>query len=105
MSKAEARGFPYRLDMTPNPDEARFNEAFCARVHTLRNERGYTSAQMATALGVPAERYRKYEYRSPMPSYLVERFSLIVGCDVGYLLTGKPLRSRKSAENEQRRKA
>ena len=70
-------------------DEARFNEALCARVHRLRNERGWTSAQMAMALGVPPDRYRKYEYRSPLPHYLIERFALIVGREVEYVLTGR----------------
>lgn len=48
---------------------------------------------MATALGVPSDRYRKYEYRSPLPAYLMERFALIVGCDLEYLITGKVRRS------------
>jgi hypothetical protein len=63
----------YQPRMVINNEEAIFNEAICARVHRLRNERGWTAAQMATALGVPPERYRKYEYRSPLPHYLIER--------------------------------
>lgn len=73
-------------------EEAQFNDALCARVHRLRNDRGWTAAQMATALGVPPERYRKYEYRSPIPHYLIERFALIVGRDIEYVLTGKTSR-------------
>lgn len=80
--------------MTESSPEAIFNEALCARVHRLRNDRGWTSQQMATALGVPPDRYRKYEYRSPLPPYLMERFALIVGCDVDYLVTGKYSRVR-----------
>jgi DNA-binding XRE family transcriptional regulator len=91
VSKAVSARIFYSAQMS---EEASFNESLCARVHQLRNERGWTSAQMATALGVPPDRYRKYEYRSPLPAYLMERFSLIVGCDVDYLLTGK---SRKAA--------
>ena len=91
--------------MSEAQTEAVFNEALCARTHELRNERGYTSAQMATALGLPAERYRKYEYRSPMPAYLWERFALIVGCDLAYLLTGKAPKPRKSATNQENRAA
>lgn len=79
-------------------DEALFNEAMIARVHRLRNERGWTAQQMATALGVPAERYRKYEYRTPLPHYLVERFALIVGRDMEYILTGKTSPVRQTAE-------
>lgn len=75
--------------MVIDNEEAQFNDALCARVHRLRNERGWTAQQMATALGVPADRYRKYEYRSPLPHYLVERFALIVGREIEYILTGK----------------
>lgn len=91
--------------MTTAQSEAVFNEALCARTHELRNERGYTSAQMATALGVPAERYRKYEYRSPMPAYLWERFALIVGCDLAYLLTGKAEKRQKQAQSSGKQAA
>lgn len=91
--------------MAVNNVEAMFNEALCARTHALRNERGWTSAQMATALGVPPDRYRKYEYRSPMPAYLMERFSLIVACDLDYLLTGKSAKPAKPAEIGQKHRA
>lgn len=69
--------------------EQEFNETFIKRVKRLREERGYTSEQMATALGIPAERYRKYEYRTPLPQYLIEQFAQIVDRDVSYMLTGK----------------
>lgn len=91
--------------MTTAPQEAQFNERLCARVHKLRNDRGWTADQMATALGVPADRYRKYEYRSPLPAYLMERFAIIVGCDLAYLLTGKSTIPRKTAENQGRKSA
>lgn len=90
MSKAASARIFYSAQVS---EEALFNESLCARVHQLRNERGWTSAQMATALGVPPDRYRKYEYRSPLPAYLMERFALIVGCDLDYLITGKARRS------------
>ncbi len=69
--------------------EQEFTEAYIARVKKLREDRGWTSEQMATALGIPAERYRKYEYRTALPHYLVERFAQIVDRDVSYVLTGK----------------
>lgn len=81
------RQYPRRVVI--NNEQARFDDALCARVHRLRNERGWTAQQMATALGIPAERYRKYEYRSPLPHYLIERFALAVGRDVEYVLLGK----------------
>jgi transcriptional regulator with XRE-family HTH domain len=84
--------------------EQEFNEAYIARVKRLREERGWTSEQMATALGVPPDRYRKYEYRSLLPHYLIEQFAAIVDRDVSYILTGRafpparrPAPTRKSA--------
>lgn len=86
----------------PSNEELQFNEALVARTHRLRNERGWTAEQMATALGVPAERYRKYEYRTPMPHYLIERFALIVGRDIEYILLGRTAPAR--VQSESRRK-
>jgi len=81
--------------MAGNP-EAEFKTAIVERVKRLREDRGWTAEQMATALGVPADRYRKYEYRTPLPHYLIERFALIVGRDPEYILLGKipPARPR-----------
>lgn len=76
--------------MADNNEEAAFNEALCARVKRWREEKGWTAAQMATALGVPPDRYRKYEVRSPLPAYLMERFCLITATDLENLLAGKP---------------
>jgi DNA-binding XRE family transcriptional regulator len=78
----------YHSRMTTWPDEATFNEAFCARVKRLRIERGWTQAQMAAALDLPFERYKKYETRSPLPHYLVERLALTVDRDPCFVLTG-----------------
>lgn len=72
-----------------------FNNELCGRVKRLREERGWTAAQMATALGVPAERYRKYERRSPLPAYLMERFCLAANTSLEYLITGKDAPARQ----------
>lgn len=77
--------------------EAEFNEALCARVKRLREEHeDWSQEQMATALGLPYDRYRKYEYRTPLPSYLFEQFSNIVGRDIEYLVTGKSSARRRN---------
>lgn len=83
--------------------ELQFNETFVARVHRLRKERGWTAEQMATALGIPPDRYRKYEYRTPLPHYLIEQFATIVGRDVEYLLTGRV--ARRQIEEIARKRA
>jgi transcriptional regulator with XRE-family HTH domain len=85
--------------------EAQFNEALCARTHRLRNERGWTAEQMATALGVPPDRYRKYEYRSPLPHYLIAQFAVIVGRDIEYILTGKAAPIRLAQPESPRKRA
>ena len=80
-----------------------FNKALCSRIKTLRTTRtALTAEQMAKALGVEAEAYRKYEYRSPLPHYLLEPFAYIVGCDVEYLITGKSAKRRKASQPDAR---
>lgn len=69
------------------PDE--FDALYIARVKALRQLRGMTAGQMSSLLGVPAERYRKYESRTPMPHVLMEQFALITGVSVEFLLTGR----------------
>lgn len=91
--------------MADASDEALFNNAYCQRVRDLRDERGWTADQMATALGIPPDRYRKYETRSPMPAYLVERFALIVGRDVEFVLTGKAKRLQAHIAGATRKRA
>jgi transcriptional regulator with XRE-family HTH domain len=72
--------------------ETEFNRALFERVRELRQARGWTAEEMATALGITADRYRKYESRTPIPHFLIERFALIVGRDLDYVLTGKAAR-------------
>lgn len=71
-------------------EEFIFNNGYCGRVKRFRNETNMSAEKMAELLDIPAERYRKYEKRSPMPVYLIEKFCLIVGCDLEHLILGKP---------------
>jgi hypothetical protein len=80
--------------------EQEFNESFIARVKRLREERGWTAERMAINLGIPPERYRKYEYRTPLPHYLIAPFADLVERDVEFLLTG---RSSAPATRQARR--
>ena len=76
--------------MADSNEELLFNEALITRVKRWREEKGWTAAQMATALGIPPDRYRKYETRTPLPTYLMERFCLITETDLENLILGKP---------------
>lgn len=65
--------------------------AYISRVKQLRIERGFTQRQMAGALQIPLERYKKYEQRSRLPPELLQPFAAIVGCPVERILTDNPL--------------
>ena len=89
VSKDFGTGWRHNVGMDETTTALKFNQALVDRVKRLRMERFPAAEDMAIALGIPAERYRKYESRSPMPHYLIERFAKIVGRDVEYILTGK----------------
>lgn len=75
-----------------------WKQAFCARVAELRARRGFTQHQMAESLGIPLERYKKYENRTPLPHMLVHRFCLNVNCNVDELFAvDRPLPKSRSA--------
>jgi hypothetical protein len=71
-------------------EEFIFNNDYCGRVKRFREETNMSAADMADLLDIPADRYRKYENRSPMPVYLITKFCRIVGCDLEHLIMGKP---------------
>lgn len=91
--EAELRHLP---PMPTENDQARFNDELCARVKMLRERKGWSAMQMSVALNVPFERYRKYENRTVLPSYLFERFCLITGVSLEYLLTGRDAAASKT---------
>jgi transcriptional regulator with XRE-family HTH domain len=71
-------------------EEFIFNDQYCGRVKRFREETNMSAAEMAELLDIPADRYRKYETRSPLPAYLIAKFCRIVGCDLEHLILGKP---------------
>lgn len=75
--------------MVVDVSELEFNRGFVRRVKEAREALGWTQAVMAESLGIPFERYKKYEQRSPLPHYLIARFCKLTGCDVLYLMTGE----------------
>lgn len=67
-------------------DEGDFNGALARRLKDLRGKR--TQAEMAAALDLPTERYKKYETRSPLPAYLVPRLAKVTGHSMAYVIAG-----------------
>ncbi len=74
-----------------------FNQAFAERTRQARAFTTLTQGEMATALGIELDAYKKYEQRSPMQQYLVQRFCLICGISVEtFFDLDKPLLRRAS---------
>lgn len=77
------------------PTPTAWKRKFCERTAELREARGWTQQQMADALAIPLERYKKYEQRSPLPQWLVARFALLADCEISDLYAiDKPVRKR-----------
>lgn len=76
-----------------HPREEPYRKAITARLKLLRESAGKSQPEMAEMLGVPLDRYRKYETRTPLPGYLVEAVSKITGYSVTFVVTGKGDRS------------
>jgi transcriptional regulator with XRE-family HTH domain len=88
-----------------DPTEREFNRALFDRMRKLREGLGWSQTDMAKALGVPPANYQKYETRTPLPHFLLERFALIVRRDLAYVLTGRAARQAVAPESiaERRR--
>lgn len=96
----------HNLSMAEKQSASIYNVDFISRVKALREGmrtpegNKWTSEQMAKALNIPADRYRKYESRTPLPHELLERFALICGVTVQYLVTGTQPTGNKPAPNK-----
>jgi DNA-binding XRE family transcriptional regulator len=95
--------------MADSLDEERvFNEKYRARIKSLREAQRWSQAEMADLLGVPVDRYKKYETRSPLPLYLIVRFAALTNTTPDFILTGVPARTtgnfRQVVENIGRTK-
>lgn len=93
-------------------DEARssYRDEFVARVKAAREARGLTQEQVAKALGIAQGTYKQYEVRSLLPHYFIERFCIITGSGLAWLLdaeeaTVRPQPRRRSHGKTRRRPA
>jgi transcriptional regulator with XRE-family HTH domain len=74
---------------TKAPSEREYHEAFRRRLVQTREDLGWSQADMAKAIGVSLDRYKKYEIRSKFPLHLLEQLSLVTHRDVAYWITGR----------------
>lgn len=66
-----------------------YHDAFRQRLKALRQELQWSQPQMATALGMPLENYKKYEARSKFPPHYYERLSLVCHKSLEFIVTGR----------------
>jgi transcriptional regulator with XRE-family HTH domain len=59
------------------------------RIRNIREAMGWTQQEMASALGIPLETYRKYELRSMMPLHVILRFAQITHHSLDYIISGQ----------------
>jgi DNA-binding XRE family transcriptional regulator len=71
----------------PMPPSA-YEESFRRRVRAARALYTEEPKEMARALGVREDTYYRYETRTMLPHYLIERFCQITGVTVDYLIKG-----------------
>lgn len=76
--------------------DSKLAKDYIQRTKQLREQSGRTQEQMAELLGIPVERYKKYETRSVMPPYHIGRFMVAVGLHAGHLVGGPDAPRRRS---------
>lgn len=70
------------------PDRA-YYEAFRQRLKSIREDLDWSQAEMASALGIPLDNYKKYEIRSKFPAHLIEKFALVTHRNVEFIVIGR----------------
>lgn len=84
--------------------ERAYHEAFRARLVGLRLDLGYSQPQMAEALGLSLDNYKKYETRSKFPSHLLNKLALVTHRPLEFIVTGhgpniRPIARRQTRAN------
>lgn len=73
----------------PSPTVTAYYDQFRKRLLNLRLELDWTQPQMAEALGVPLDSYKKYEKRDKFPLHLLGKLALVAHRDVEFIVTGR----------------
>lgn len=75
---------------TKDPGESAFYGSFRARLKDLRvKDLDYSQSQMAEALGISIDRYKKYETRDKFPPHLLYKLALVTRRPLEYIVTGR----------------
>jgi transcriptional regulator with XRE-family HTH domain len=78
--------------MADIPTEREYYENFRARLKAARLSLGWTQSQMATALGMEYESFKKCESRDRFPLHLIERLALVTQRPIEFWVTGRNVR-------------
>lgn len=76
------------FDMTEENEKLTFNKKFCARVKMVRERKKWSIRYTAERLHIQEDAMATYEFRTPMPPYLIPNFAAIMGVTISFLLTG-----------------
>lgn len=74
------------------PTERMYYDDFRRRLIAIRTRLDWTQQQMATALGIEKENYKKYERRSKFPLHLIEQLALVTHSEIDFIVTGRNVR-------------
>lgn len=72
-----------------------FKRNFIGRLRSIREGTRLSQTDFARELGISPTRYAKYEHRSLLPMYLIERVCEITHIDSWYLITGRVARPKE----------
>ncbi len=91
-----------KITTAEDPAERAYHETFRARLVGLRNDLGYSQPQMAEALGLSLDNYKKYETRSKFPPHLFNKLALVTHRPLEYIVTGQGPNIRPIARRHTR---
>lgn len=77
------------LGMTQPPSARLYKQGLARRMKDAREKRGFSQSEMAKALGIKVDRYKKMEQRGSLPPYLIEAFAVFVRRRVLFILTDR----------------
>lgn len=67
-----------------------FVDIFCGRVDALVEASGRSNVELASAMGVEVDTFRRYRKRLLMPHHLIPRFCEVMGIEPKFLFTTPP---------------
>lgn len=93
------------MEVKPDLSRKDFNKRLGRRLKQAREDADLTQREMADALGIELDAYKKYENRSPVPAYFIPRICTELDITAWWLLTGHWTQSVETTPGPQARAA